>query len=172
MSAEHFPPLSSRHNITKIAFGLPKHSQPSNEILEKRLQCQHLPPIASLGTNSMVIGSLPLNFTWNSSRDMQGRIRDIDQIIDELKPPIAGSENTQPYLGDADQKIPTPNPPLLEQRCEQGGEPSLLCGRKTTKRAQKLDGAACVGPTIKDLFSHSYSLPPPDHTNSHSSRWV
>jgi hypothetical protein len=87
LNAEHFPPLSSRRNITKVAFGLPKHSQPRDEIVEKRLQFQHLPPIASLGASSVVVGNLPLNFSWRSSGDDVSCNRNTDQIIEDLRPP-------------------------------------------------------------------------------------
>jgi len=169
MNAEHFPPLSSRCNITKVAFGLPKHSQPRDEVMEKRLQCQHLPPIASPDPSSTVVGNLPLNFTWNSARDDKRYVRDIDQIMMELQPPETRlSEIHGMNRGIVEQGSGRSlNPPLT-------GKGSIeRRGRKLMKeeKGKQLVGPACQGPSIEDLFSHSYS-PPPVFSLNPSSRWV
>ena len=80
MSAEHFPPLCSHRNITKVAFGLPKHSLPCDEIMEKRLQNQYLPPIAAIGSSSIVVGSVPLNFTWQSRNAEENDISESSMV--------------------------------------------------------------------------------------------
>lgn len=89
--------MSSRRNITKIAFDLPKHSQPRDEIVEKRLQHQHLPPIAIVGSNSIVVGNLPLNFSWNSKAIGEDRDyrRSADQIMKDLRPPKSSKADDQ-----------------------------------------------------------------------------
>lgn len=66
LSEEHFPPLSSRRQIKSVAFGLPKHSQPDEPIRAERLQHMHMPPIAAVDSNTIVVANLPLSFNWNS----------------------------------------------------------------------------------------------------------
>jgi hypothetical protein len=166
LNAEHFPPLSSRRNITKVAFGLPKHSQPRDEIVEKRLQFQHLPPIASLSASSVVVGNLPLNFSWRSSEDDEICNRNTDQIIEDLRPPESSCGKDQwKRLPGVEQEKWGLDPPLPDHGPTQSG------GRK--KKETQWVGPNCVGPSIDDLFSHSYA-PPLTHTRPQlsTSRWV
>jgi hypothetical protein len=64
--------------------------------VEKRLQCQHLPPIASLGSSLIVVGNLPFNFTWSSSAEDAACKRTANQILESLRPPKSSSADDLP----------------------------------------------------------------------------
>jgi hypothetical protein len=99
----------------KIAFGLPKHSEPRDEIVEKRLQCQHLPLIASLGSSSIVVGNLPFNFNWSSSGEDAASKQTTNQILESLRPPKSSSADDLPKGSSvaAQGSTPSSNLPFM-----------------------------------------------------------
>lgn len=164
LNSDHFPPLSSRRNITKGAFGLPKHPQPCDATVVQRLQNQHLPPIAAVDSNSIVVGNLPLHFSWSSNvvgANSECR-RSVDQIIKELH---------SPNLYEDERLKQSSNPPLPKQSCA-----AVVGGRKEMTSAEKaklvFGPAHTLDPCIEDLFAHSYSPPTkPKPPQPQSSRW-
>lgn len=92
--------------------------------------------------------------------------------MEDLRPPKSSSAETQLKSSDGAQQRNklSLNPPLLEQSCD----PHQLRGRKTkNEQGKQLVGPACDGPSIEDLFLHSFS-PPPVRTKPQSptSRWA
>lgn len=49
-----------------VSFGLPKHSQTGDETRHDRLHNQRPPPVVAIGSNSIIVGDLPIKFMWNS----------------------------------------------------------------------------------------------------------
>jgi len=62
LSYDKFPPLTPGQGKPSVSFGLPKHSQPTNETRHERLHDQRPPPVAAIGSNSILVGDLPIKF--------------------------------------------------------------------------------------------------------------
>ena len=130
-------------------------------------------PIASPGSSSIVVGNLSFNFTWSSSGEDAACKRTTDQILVSLRPPKSSFADYLPKgpSAAAQGSTPSSNLPLSKQ----SGRTSQGSGRRL-KKAEKekpVVGPACVGPSIEDLFSHSFSPPsakPRPHTPT--SRWL
>ena len=69
LSFDRFLPLSSKQKSPKVAFGLPKHSQLSDLDRVERFRHCNLPPVATVDSNSIAIGNLPIHFSWSSKPD-------------------------------------------------------------------------------------------------------
>jgi hypothetical protein len=90
MNADHFPPLNSSQKNPTVAFGFPKHSQPDDPTRADRLRHHKIPPIAAVDSQTIAVGNLPIQFSWDSkdpSGDNRDCIRSNDQIIQDLQRP-------------------------------------------------------------------------------------
>ena len=174
LSFDRFLPLSSKQKSPTVAFGLPKHSQLSDLDRVERLRHYNLPPVATVDSNSIAIGNLPIHFSWSSKLDTAlggGDVqKSIEQIVQELQPLVMRTKVSPP--------------PLLSSEARRNIESVVRVknvGKKMkwakAEENEKLGGPTQLGPPIEDLFTHSYS-PPPSRSRSHShiaksaSSWV
>jgi hypothetical protein len=141
--------LTSQKNYS-VAFGIPKHSQPDDPTRAQRLRHHKIPPIAAVDAQTIAVGNLPIQFSWASkdlsSGDDRDCIRTTDQILQTLQSPV-GIQNQ-----DLQKKV-------AEKRDQGSGKILLAQKRLTTEEKAKHIGPACYGPSIEDLFAHSYTPP-------------
>jgi hypothetical protein len=125
--------------------------------MEKRLQNQHLPPIAVIGSSSIVVGSVPWNFTWQSRNVEENDSCEIP--VDQTNEFLRSAGNP----GDPDRTLEV----ALSSEVKQS-----TVGRdfERKKRTQCVDQGKVVGPahkglSIEELFSHSYIPPSASRSN-------
>ena len=102
-----------------------------------------------------MVGNLPIHFSWASKAaelDSECR-RSADQIIEELRSP------GHPHRDQSSKQ--SSKPPLPKQSTA-----AMVGGRRkptTVEKAKKVIGPAQnLGPSIEELFDHSYPLPNQD----------
>lgn len=140
----NFPSLNQSSNFS-IAVGFPKHSQPNSAVMNKRLRHTTPPPIASIGSNSLLVGKLPIQLTW----------------------PTRGE-------GDRKKTMAMPEQSQVQSSClsvEKTTREKELEKEWPKIETKVFSPAHIEGISVDDLFSHSYTPPPPP-SPSYTSEWV
>lgn len=155
LNAEHFSSNNLNQQSPSVALGLPKHSQPEDSIRLKRIQHQQLPPIAMVGSNSIAVGNLPIQFSWESKSGV------VEEMVNEIQ--CAAQREDETPMRSIEQIVQSLNPPLIEQSLS--AEVHVLKQGCKGRGVEKIDrlaaGPAHSGPSIEDLFSHLYISPAP-----------
>lgn len=165
------PTIEFEEENSCSSFWAPEHSQMSNTDQVERLRHCNLPPIAAVDSKSIAIGNLPIHFSWNNrmgSANGEGEtMKSTEQNMQELQPPL-GQKDSQPVL----QKV-------SNSRVRVSSESSVsLGGRRGQEKLtgaeneNDVNGPAQMGPSIEDLFFHSYSPPPNRSAKPRLSHWV
>lgn len=103
LNTDHFSALKPGRS-SSIAFGLPKHSQPGTAIVKQRTNHQQLPLIAAVDSNSIMVGNLPIQFSWSSMSKEVPTQRSVDQILQNLCPPLKNSYFRQSLEKEEEKK--------------------------------------------------------------------
>ncbi|XP_021304717.1 uncharacterized protein LOC8062495 isoform X2 [Sorghum bicolor] len=157
LNFDKFPPLTPGQGKPLISFGLPKHSQPTEETRQGRLHDQRPPPVVAIGSNSILVGDLPIQFRWNSkARDEKDEDKSKLPVLPRMKALVCSEVHSGHEAEDG--KI--------------GGTVS----RASWAREKALRHGPDAGLSIEDLFQHSYcpstSHPPDTKAKpSHTTRW-